>query len=153
MRILIGFSMRRASLSGLEGKSCASTAGSLKRAPSLLARSASICDRIIFTGCGPSFLVTGAGVSSTGAAVGSAVLVVLGDVSEGLREEGGNTYLGPAADGVVVVAAAELLPENENRFEPSFFLNTVFALDKSLLTPDLSSGPVFAGVLMIAIVE
>ena len=84
--------------------------------------------------------------------MGSAALVVLRDVSEGMREEGGNTYLGPAADGVVV-AAAELLPENENRFEPSFFLNTVFALDNSLLTPDFSAGPAFAGVLMIAIVE
>jgi len=62
--------------------------------------------------------------------------------------------LGPAAGVVVdVVAAAELLPENENRFEPSFLLNTVFALDNSLLTPDFSSGPVVAGVLMIAIVE
>jgi hypothetical protein len=91
----------------------------------------------------------GAGVSSTGAGVGSGALVVLEDVSEDIKRGEGETYLGPAADGVVVVAAVELLPENENRFEPSFFLNTVFALDNSLLTPDFSSGAVFAGVLMI----
>lgn len=139
MRIRIGFSMRRASLSGLEGNSCASMAGSLKRSPSLLARSASIWDRIILTGCGPSFVVVGAGVSSTaaaaGAGVGSEVLVVLG----------------PAAG--VDVAAAELFPEKEKRFEPSFFLNTVLALDNSLLTADFSSGPVVVGVLILAIVE
>jgi hypothetical protein len=56
-------------------------AGSLKRWPSLLYRSASICDRNIFTGCGPSFVVTGAGSSSTGAGAATGVdsdgLVVL----------------------------------------------------------------------------
>lgn len=68
-------------------------------------------------------------------------------------DSGALVVLGPAVDGVAAVAALGLLPENENRFEPSFFLKTVFALDNSLLTPDFSSGAVVAGVLMIAIVE
>ena len=83
--------MRRASLSGLGGNSCASMAGSLKRSPSLLARSASICDRIIFTGCGPSFVVPGAGVSSIGAGAGVGSLAVLDDVSR--VHNGGRKYI------------------------------------------------------------
>jgi len=41
---------------------------------------------------------------------------------------------------------------NENRFEPSFFLNTVFILDNTLLITFLSAGSSFAGVLMFMIV-
>jgi hypothetical protein len=60
-----------------------------------------------------------------------------------------DTYLGPAA------AAAAGGPDNEKRLEPSFLLNTVFILDNSLPAPffSLSCGPVFAGVLIFAIVE
>jgi hypothetical protein len=67
--------------------------------------------------------------------------------------EGWNKYLGPAADGVDVDAAAGLLPENDNRFEPSLLLSTVLILDNTLLIPFFSSGPVFAGVLIFAVVE
>ena len=89
----IDFSTRRASLSGLEGNSCASIMGSLKRSPSLLARSVSICDRIILTGCGPSGTVFGSWVVSStfagpAAGTGSGALVVLDDVSNDTREGG-----------------------------------------------------------------
>jgi hypothetical protein len=62
-----------------------------------------------------------------------------------------DAYLGPAAEGVVVDAVAGLFPESENRFEPSFLLKTVFALDNNLPIPDFSSGPEFVGVLMMSI--
>jgi hypothetical protein len=99
-------------------------------------------------GCGPS----AAGLaSSTGAGVGSAAAAfdALHDiVSKDVKGVGFNlSYLGPA-----VAAAEELGPESENRFEPSFFLSTVFILDNTLLIPFFSAGPSFAGVLMSAIV-
>lgn len=90
--------------------------------------------------------------SSTGAGVGSAAAAfdALHDiVSKDVKGVGFNlSYLGPAA----VAAAEELGPESENRFEPSFFLSTVFILDNTLLIPFFSAGPSFAGVLMSAIV-
>lgn len=142
-------------MSGFAENSCASSLGSLKRWPSLFTRSASICDRIILTGCGPSGAVLGSVGSTAGAVsgVGSGALVVLDDVKEESMEGSDDRYLGPAVDGVVVVAAAPELPDNEKRFEPSFFLNTVFILDNNLPTPFFSSGPVSAGVLIFAIVE
>lgn len=91
MRIRIGLSIRKASLSGPVDSGSIVIAN---RSASFCARSASIWDRIILVGLGVvsvASVSTGAG-SATGVGVGSAGLVTLLEtllVSGSLRSEGG----------------------------------------------------------------
>lgn len=104
------------------------------RSASLLARSASIWERIIFMG----WTVLGAGVS-TGASTGAGLATRVGSA--------GLVTLVPA-----VADAAVGFVENDNRLEPELLFNTVFILDTILLNPPFFSvgtaGPSFAEVLI-----
>ena len=112
-----------------------------KRSWSFFARSASISERIIFFAPG-GILLSSAATTGSGLGVGSLRGgVSVGQVRQRSEEE---CYLGPDTDFD--------FPKNDSLFDPSLFRSTVFIRVINLFTPlsFFSSGPPFAGVLMIA---